>query len=49
MPPISAGRILTGSLFNEPMRVESVQANGPASWVVGLVGTHSERFRKVTA
>lgn len=49
MPPISAGRILAGSLFNEPMRVESVQANGPASWVVGLVGTHSERFRKVTA
>ena len=23
-------------------------ANGPASWVVGLVGTQSERFRKVT-
>src|SRR5262245_56352656 len=30
------------------MRVETVQANGPASWVVGLVGTRSERFRKVT-
>src|SRR5213594_1153673 len=42
------GPILTGSLFNEPMRVETVQANGPASWVVGLVGTQSERFRKVT-
>lgn len=48
IPPISAGQILTGPLFNEPMRVETVQANGPASWVVGLVGTHSERFRKVT-
>ncbi len=47
-PPISAGQILTGSLFNEPMRVETVQANGPASWVVGMVGTQSERFRKVT-
>ncbi len=46
--PISSGQILTGSLFNEPMRVETVQANGPASWVVGLVGTQSERFRKVT-
>jgi SNF2-related domain len=30
------------------MRVETVQANGPASWVVGLVGMQSERFRKVT-
>ncbi len=48
MVRISAGQILTGSLFNEPMRVETVQANGPESWVVGLVGTQSERFRKVT-
>src|SRR6266436_6336542 len=48
LPPISPGQILTGSLFNEPMRVETVQANTPASWVVGLVGTQSERFRKVT-
>lgn len=30
------------------MRVETVQANGPANWVVGLVGMQSERFRKVT-
>jgi superfamily II DNA or RNA helicase len=30
------------------MRVETVQANGPASWIVGLVGANSERFRKVT-
>ena len=30
------------------MRVETVQANGPATWVVGLVGMQSERFRKVT-
>lgn len=47
-PPLSAGQILTGPLFNEPMRVETVQANGPASWIVGLVGANSERFRKVT-
>ena len=46
--PVSPGQILTGSLFSEPMRVETVQANGPAGWVVGLVGTQSERFRKVT-
>jgi hypothetical protein len=48
LPPVSPGQILTGSLFNEPMRIETVLANGPASWVVGLVGTQSERFRKVT-
>jgi len=45
---ISPGQILTGPLFNEPMRVETVHANSTASWVVGLVGTQSERFRKVT-
>ena len=46
--PISPGQVLAGSLFNEPMRVETVQPNGPSSWVLGLVGTQSERFRKVT-
>jgi len=42
------GQILIGSLFSEPMRVETVRANGPDTWLVGLVGTQSERFRKVT-
>ncbi len=42
------GQILTGSLFSEPMRVETVRANGPDTWMAGLVGTQSERFRKVT-
>ena len=46
--PIQEGQILTGSLFSEPMRAETARANSPASWVVGLVGTQSERFRKVT-
>ncbi len=41
------GQILTGPLFNEPMRVETVSQNGTDSWVAGLVGTQSERFRKV--
>jgi superfamily II DNA or RNA helicase len=45
---VEPGQLLTGSLFNEPMRVETVQPNGPAGWVVGLVGLRSERFRKVT-
>jgi hypothetical protein len=43
-PPLIVG---IGPLFNEPMRVETVQSNGAASWV-RLVGTGSERFRKVT-
>ena len=46
--PVQAGQILSGPLFNEPMRAETVQANGPGSWVLGLVGTRSERFRRVT-
>ena len=48
LSPVSPGQILKGAVFNEPMRVETVQANGPTSWVVGLVGAQSERFRKVT-
>jgi superfamily II DNA or RNA helicase len=46
--PLQEGQILTGSLFHEPMRVETVRADGPETWVVGLVGMQSERFRKVT-
>jgi hypothetical protein len=30
------------------MRVETVRPNGSDTWVVGLVGTQSERFRSVT-
>src|SRR4051794_31109451 len=47
-PPLSFGHILTGPFFNEPMRVETVQSTGAASWIVGLLGTNSERFRNVT-
>jgi superfamily II DNA or RNA helicase len=45
---VRPGQVLTGPLFNEPVRVETVQPNGTASWTVGLVGVQSERFRKVT-
>jgi len=41
-------QIITGSLFNEPMRVETVKSEGSDRWVVGWVGAQSERFRKVT-
>ena len=46
--PIQEGSIVTGPLFNEPMRVETVRPSGHNNWTVGLVGTQSERFRKVT-
>jgi hypothetical protein len=42
------GQVLVGPLFNEPMRVETVTANGAGSWSAGLVGQSSEQFRKVT-
>lgn len=51
--PLSAiqfrvGQTLLGPLFNEPMRVETVTPAGASSWALGLVGTQSERFRRVT-
>ncbi len=45
---IEPGQILIGDLFNEPVRVVTVQSNGTDSWVVGVVFTRSERFRTVT-
>lgn len=42
------GQILTGPLFSEPMRVETAREGADGSWTVGLVGTRTERFRKVT-
>ena len=42
---IEPGHILSGALFNGPMRVETVRANGPDVWDVGLVGVQSDRFR----
>ena len=42
------GTTLTGTLFSEPMRVETVRGNGPGMWEAGLVGVQSERFRRVT-
>lgn len=46
--PLRESQILTGPLFNEPMRVETVRPGGTETWIVGLVGTQSERFRSVT-
>lgn len=36
---LQEGQVLTGPLFKEPMRVESVRPNGADSWAVSL-GTH---------
>ena len=44
---ITPGQILSGALFNEPMRVVTVQPTAKNVWEIGLVGVHSERFRKV--
>ena len=46
--PIREGQTLTGSLFDEPMQVETVRANGAGVWIAGLVGQRTERFRRVT-
>ena len=45
---IREGQLLTGPLFNEPMRVETVRPSGPGSVEAGLVGQRTERFRRVT-
>ncbi len=45
---ICEGQVLTGPLFSEPMRVETVRANGVGSVEAGLVGQKTERFRRVT-
>jgi len=47
-PTPCEGQVLRGTLFSEPMRVETVHQGGDGTWVLGLVGTQSERFRKVT-
>jgi hypothetical protein len=45
---VHSGQVVTGAAFNEPMRAETVQPAGNGSWSLGLVGTRTERFRRVT-
>ena len=40
--------VVRGRLFSEPMRVETATQVGDGTWRLGLVGSHSERFRSVT-
>ena len=46
-PEIQEGQVLRGSLFKEPMRVETVSRNGSGLVVVGLVRQRSNEFRRV--
>jgi len=46
-PPLAEGQIVTGAIFNEPMRVEAFRGNGPGMWEIGLSGVQTERFRRV--
>ena len=46
--PLYEGQVLGGPLFSEPMRVEAVRANGAGVWELGLAGTRTERYRRVT-
>ncbi len=44
---VREGQIITSSLFNEPMRVETIRLTGQDTWQLGLVGLQTERYRKV--
>jgi hypothetical protein len=46
--PLVEGQVVSGTLFSEPMRVETIRESGPGRWVVGLCGLSTEKFRKVT-
>jgi hypothetical protein len=45
---LQEGQILVGPSFDEPVRVETIRAEGNGTWTVGVVGTRSEQFRRVT-
>jgi SNF2 family DNA or RNA helicase len=47
-PPLVEGQIVTGAIFSEPMRVETVRSNSPGMWEIGLSGVQTERFRRVS-
>lgn len=46
--PLNPGQVVDGSLFNEPMRFETIRPAGADRWTVGLVGLQTEKFRSVT-
>ncbi len=48
LPPLTEGQIITGPLFNEPVRIETIKTDGPDLCILGLSGIHSEKFHRVT-
>lgn len=44
---VEVGQVISGVLFAEPMRVLTVQTNGPGNWTIGAVGLKSGQFRSV--
>jgi superfamily II DNA or RNA helicase len=45
--PVTAGEVLSGSLFSEPMRVVTVTTINSDTWELGVVGLQSQVFRSV--
>jgi SNF2-related domain len=45
--PVTAGEVLYGSLFSEPMRVVTISPVTPDTWELGLVGDQTQLFRRV--
>ena len=45
---IAEGQILTGVMFNEPMRVVTTRRSGGGAVIAGMVGQNSGQFREVT-
>lgn len=45
---LKTGQLISGSLFSEPMRVETIHSNGNSAWILGLVGIQSQLFRRET-
>ena len=46
MTPPRVGQVLSGSSFDEPMRIETADECATGTWTLGLVGTRTERFRR---
>ena len=40
-------QVISGPLFGGPMRAETINANGPDFWELGLAGHTSGRFSRV--